>query len=128
MIPSEIRIGNRVKIKDEPAEKEFTVSLIDKFSFCCEETEEACYDMVFAVPIILTTEYLLKKGFYNTAKPHIFHKTVVLDEKTEYEFKVIVRNKKICFDFIMGSVSLSKELTYLHEMQNIFFTLTDKEL
>jgi len=78
--------------------------------------------------IPLSIKYLLGAGFSNSNKKNIWVKTVHIDEETSYEFKIYISDSKFYFNFFIGGTSLSKQLEYLHELQNLFFVLTGQEL
>lgn len=62
-------------------------------------------------PIPLTEEWLLKFGFIKRYKDC-------------YEFGKLILNDK----FVMMDIDIHLELRYVHQLQNLYFTLTGEEL
>ena len=76
----------------------------------------------FLEPILLTEEWLLKFGF----------------EDNEYTFDLIANKKKLSFTWSSRIVSTGyrkglsmkkyRHIEYVHQLQNLYFALTNKEL
>jgi hypothetical protein len=77
-------------------------------------------------PIPLTEEILLKCGFISGgAKQWLF---ITLDKKDECYLYFNPLGKGIAIDQNGIECSFEIELNYLHQLQNIFFALTNEEL
>jgi hypothetical protein len=74
-------------------------------------------------PIEITKEWLLKFGFYQDHYDDDFTKYCIVFEDIELKFYIYYNgNKKICF----GKLTIMCK--YVHQIQNLYFILTGKEL
>lgn len=77
-------------------------------------------------PIPLTEEWLLKLGFQSGgAKQWLF---ITLDEKDECYLYFNPLGKGIAIDQEGKECTFEIELNYVHQLQNLYFALTKKEL
>ena len=108
MKPQELKIGNWVN-SEYDGECELGLRMLERFIGEIEHLN----------PIPLTEEWLLKFGFEyehdHNSDTFIFYKENV---------KIIFNN--ISFDFVFDKSEI--ELKYVHQLQNLFFALTNKEL
>lgn len=123
MKPTELRIGNWINTIEGPAQ----VREITDYERLAAGTDKRVVDLQTAGPIPLTEEILLKAGFekhYNE-----YHRT---DQFTRKDFKLILRSEKYegytpC-SHLEYLYSKGERLKYLHQLQNLYFALTGKEL
>ena len=121
MLATELRIGNIVK-NNKPRYKDNilvieSIGYNDKVNIFYRE-----YPICDLEPITLTEEWLLKLGFEKPTneKPYHFKISAVEFLHSEYQ------NQLKCFNGNMPLFSMNCE--YVHQLQNIFFALTNKEL
>jgi hypothetical protein len=119
MKATELRIGNWVDQPNEGVAK--VTSILNNLQI---RTETGYVDK-YCKSIPLTEEWLLKFGFfrhhYDYANDVIYIKNVV--DNTEFEWGV--------YPFELGSgfiMNKSKNLKYVHQLQNLYFVLTGQEL
>jgi hypothetical protein len=120
MRANELRIGNLVKHIDK--DSVFTVKGIDLLGIDCEndiESMYSSYEMLYYVK--LTEEWLLKFGFEKTMSW-----TYVKDLVGNLELVYYLGEKGWSIGF--KSYSDFSNLKYVHELQNLYFALTGKEL
>jgi hypothetical protein len=120
MKANELRIGNLVKHIDK--DSVFTVKGIDLLGIDCEndiESMYSSYEMLYYVK--LTEEWLLKFGFQKTMSW-----TYVKDLVGNLELVYYLGEKGWSIGF--KSYSDFPNLKYVHELQNLYFALTGKEL
>ncbi len=108
MNEEELRIGNYVNIED-------TILRID--------LQELYYNSSIMTPIPLTEEWLLKLGFESMYSNYIvkagdYYNSIKQDcGKWIYSYD---ESDAGCYEL--------KEIKYVHELQNLYFALNDKEL
>jgi hypothetical protein len=115
MRANELRIGNLVKHIDK--DSVFTVKGIDLLGIDCEndiESMYSSYEMLYHVK--LTEEWLLKFGFIKSSDNNYYKGD-----------KFTIYNRFENFGLIGGLLSW-KEFKYVHQLQNLYFALTGKEL
>lgn len=117
---SELRIGNWVYITDISTHlfyKEETQINIHNMMYLCGESKEPIdYEIE---PIPLNEEWLLKFGF---------EKKLGNYELENFRFNI---NKPINFDgflFCEGYSVITDKIQYVHQLQNLYFALTNEEL
>ena len=128
MKATELRIGNLIeyKIEDKLDERKewWEVSKVDfqDLTWLDSNPEDAYFR-----PIKITEEWLLKFGFEDiTGVDYILH--------IDVDFKLILIPADAFYpqidkadDVGWGSISLNK-IEYIHQLQNLYFTLTGEEL
>ena len=117
--PNELRIGNLLKINDLFV----TVNRIEKDKFWATHKELWFFQGEECSPVLLTEEILLKCGFEKD-KDGVFKRGDCLfwiDKSASYDFGTI----QIALDY---SPIINSPCKYLHQLQNLLFTLTGKEL
>ena len=120
----DLRIGNCVKFNDVSCgHRDGILKTIDLLA--------VSYNSSWVDPIVLTEEWLLKAGFVNDSDYgnwHIAH----LDIYKKQGGLVGIHNetKKVYWYFAADDdyYSWVKELEHVHQLQNLFFALTGKEL
>ena len=100
MKASELRIGNIVK-----------QGIIESIGSSLIEVSDTIYESEVIEPIQLTEEWLLKFGFRKVYKTCYQYKDFILDDR-----------------FIMMDIDITIQLKYVHQLQNLYFALNDKEL
>jgi hypothetical protein len=116
MKASELRIGNWVSLIADGHEHE-----PDNFCWLLEDYDYYEDVMFNILPIPLTEEWLLRFGFYLV---------IVLDTKIYFHSAmndIEIRVDEDGFDLGTESVGLCT-VKYVHQLQNIYFMLTNKEL
>jgi hypothetical protein len=123
MKANELRIGSLVYITDTSTllfYKQVTQINIHNLMYLCGETKES---FEFEIePIPLTEDWLLKFGFthtHNTPHPN----RVFMKSWTEGYFKL-----EEIINYFWGGSDYSVELEYVHQLQNLYFALTNEEL
>jgi hypothetical protein len=113
--PTELRIGNLVTqiIERSTHNEEKTITI---------EWQELMWisrDRVdYYKPIPLTEEWLLKFGFYKNIDTELFEK-----DGHQIDLSVIK-----CLFYLPEFGDWYKELEYVHQLQNLYFALTNEEL
>ena len=124
MEAKELRIGNYLYFSED---KILKVSEIQENCFYAksennDEFKDTCYEIK---PIPLTEEWLLKFGFTRHHTDYSNGVLYILDVPNNNEFNWGV------YPFELGSgfiINKSKYLKYVHQLQNLYFALTNEEL
>jgi hypothetical protein len=116
---NELRIGNvfEINMSSQVKKKIKKVCAIRQKNVLLDD---AWYNLDRLVPVKITTEILLKCGFVKfdwITESNIFHSNYFKGKLDEKGFQI--------FDNYFTSL---KPLKYLHELQNLHFDLTEKEL
>lgn len=119
MKTNELRIGNKLIISDEIV----TVTAI--FSDTIHSTNEnrnyAGFSLELYKGIPLTEEWLLKFGFYKNDENYY-----VKENQTSIDLIKILFDE---FNFYAENRGVVlREIKYIHQLQNLYFTLTGEEL
>ena len=125
--PQELRIGNYVeyRIQDELDDRKewWELSTIDSTDL--QILESGIDDDYRAIE--LTEEILLKFGFEKIKSDEYPHKFIInKDMRDEVEIENL--NSQNCFVFSHGKKFSSIKIEYVHQLQNLYFSLTGKEL
>lgn len=110
MEAKELRIGNLVLDKDNNI---FAIAGILQNSVF-KENAYIGMPLEWIKPIPLTEDYLLDFGFNHN------------EEKNVFELNGFLIYKQDCFWFDLISDSI--EIEYIHQLQNLYFSLTNEEL
>jgi hypothetical protein len=139
MRANELRIGNLVKHIDK--DSVFTVKGIDLLGIDCEndiESMYSSYEMLYYVK--LTEEWLLKFGFYLDKNQWYNIKYFTDCNESTEEMCITINlasNRCAIFDAIEETdmvnilsypIFTAKRIDYVHQLQNLYFALTGKEL
>ena len=81
----------------------------------------------FIDPIPLTEEILLKFGFEKIKSDEYPHKYIINKYMSD-EVEIENLNSQNCFIFSHGKKFSSIKIEYVHQLQNLYFSLTGKEL
>jgi hypothetical protein len=108
--PNELRIGNYII---NPFGAIITIDEIHKSGVKFKTT---IYDLTHCKPIPLTEEIILKCGF---------QKHITSDFYPTFSLKMINVNDGIVYVIGIGFLN---HIKYLHQLQNIYFALTNQEL
>lgn len=132
MKANELRIGNLVTlclINDEYIEIDLPIATIhsdNTIRLLDGKKEIGCFSLKKIKPIKLTEEWLLKFGFKD--------RSGILKNKMSYGIEIgkmeiawYRQDNKTRFQTIENGFIL-KYVTYVHELQNLFFALTGEEL
>lgn len=127
---SELRIGNLVKIKTSNDAAFYPIYAIDGMGLKvvlggCRQCE-GWKDEKLLKPIPLAREILLKCGFEYQTQEHCFDKSCIRLRLWESRGCSVYIGSAISFGWQWSDISM--ELKHLHQLQNLFFTLTGKEL
>lgn len=114
---NELRIGNYVS--DNFASDSFfaQVKKLD-FTRCHYGNFHSCYSDLKPIPI--TEEWLLKFGFEQ--RDHLWSIDIDRYNKINYN-----SDQKLLFSGQLG-FSIQHDIKYIHQLQNLYFALTQKEL
>ena len=115
---NELRLGNWVDLicdghRDEP----------DTFQWLLEDYEYYEDNMFNILPITLTEEWLLKFGFKNKEE-----KWFDISIGREKILGINLFNKKVVIGFGVDLVGTFSHIKHVHQLQNLYFALTNKEL
>tara|TARA_R110002012_G_C11412052_1_gene587177 strand:+ start:281 stop:670 length:390 start_codon:yes stop_codon:yes gene_type:complete len=126
MESKELRIGNWVNFI--PDNGNFIVSEIDAFNSWSKTINGLCPDDIKPIP--LTEEWLLKFGFVIHNKPHGYTEYIKYKKGTrQYLHKLFTFKEYNDWDGKFGfSGTIQTELNHVHELQNLYYALTKKEL
>jgi len=116
MKATELRIGNLVNCSDV-VEQGVMLNVIDWQDLKWLSEDEKGFNLVHK-PIPLTEEKLLKFGFYKNIDTELF-------EKDGFQIDISVIK---CLFYLPEFGDWYKELEYLHQLQNLYFALTNEEL
>lgn len=120
--PQEIRIDNL--FQDKFTKDVFKVLEISKNKIVFDYETDKIWQ---AEPIPLTEEILLKFGFEKIKSDEYPHKFIInKDMRDEVEIENL--NAQNCFVFSHGKKFSSIKIEYVHQLQNLHFSLTGKEL
>lgn len=120
----ELMIGNFVNLTKDNFKtvKPYMMEGVDIYKV----DESDCYDIQ---PIPLTEDWLLKFGFNKDYKKGYIGIDVNNSDFVLTEPFIIGEWQNYCvFEFKTGLLSRFTEVKYVHQLQNIFFALTGKEL
>ncbi|CAD0220322.1 hypothetical protein [Chryseobacterium sp. JV274] len=127
MEANELRIGNLTQDKVTKVVYSITANALLYLTACKEEDKEASIE-----PIPLTEDWILKFGFQIDQYVEI---ESLVDESGGWDLQLEIeygeRGTVICVssDSLNQSLSIPlKHVKYVHQFQNLFFTLTGKEL
>jgi len=132
MKSTDLRIGNWVK---EIGSEEFRVGEIDQYgiSFILPNCEKVVTSRLMTYsrikPIPLTEEWLLKFGFEKIYSLDDSYGPYLMDKIGKYEdsefFEYVVSSED---DSHGGWNYYTKDVKYVHQLQNLFYSLTQTEL
>ena len=114
MEAKELRIGNYVEINAPIIDKNIRIDIY--------HISELKHNKNFFKPIPITEEILLKCGFYKTTENA---GNLICFKKGKYTIAKWINNK---WQFWINTISLYNLPQYLHQLQNLYFALTGKEL
>lgn len=123
MEAKELRIGNYVYALDEDFNESFLK--VDLNDICNIECDPDMFN-----PVPLTEEILLKCGFEykkGILRIDISQDTYLKGNLNNFEFHMAICEKLEFCDEVTDIVSL-KPIKHLHQLQNLYFALTGKEL
>lgn len=143
MKASELKIGNYIQLYRKSEDKEMTSHRVKSIYFdnvlncyCVELEGGFIVNIEKGIePIPLTEEILLKCGFeectdyYFDGKSMFFYDIHKSLENSEF-YIYFNENNKICLSIMEEEDIISKSLNiqYLHQLQNLYFALTNEEL
>jgi len=119
----ELRIGNWVNLG---IDRDGAIKLISEKSVVIKlptSTLRTTFDDDGIEPIELNEEWLLKFGFTDE-KLENEHYKIVISYYDGWHFSYEEKEKYGCADVYLYPASIS----YVHQLQNLYFALTDKEL
>ena len=118
MKAQDLRIGNWVK---SSSNREYRISL--SWFECCKDSSEGRDIQLDTNPIELTEEWLIKFGYK-------VKNGLLSSEFYDKNFSITVDTKGK-FDFWISECddcAVIKEIKYVHQLQNLYFSLTGEEL
>lgn len=121
MKPGELRIGNWIN-RNGTADKITGYDL-----WHSEQLNDACHLVEWNSlnPIPLTEEWLLRFGFERSSDMYEFYHIKILNEWT----RIFYNTKHQVAELIISMHGVViKHIKYVHQLQNLHFTLTGKEL
>jgi hypothetical protein len=119
MKTTDLRIGNLVLSKGVPVQIEEI--MWETVRYCFGE-----FPIDYVEPIPLTEEWLLKFGFYETTKEHYVSGLYTLNKPDGF----YINKETMCYCDIdyEGTTNDRIKIQYVHQLQNLYFALTGKEL
>lgn len=120
MKATELRIGNWVRIKDVPTTKEWQVESIGNL----QQVAGQLWSIEELEPIQLTEEWLTRFGFKLPAHSWIGDKFHL----SEYGEGSKHPNGGVWVVAMNKNNAIISEIQYVHQLQNLYFALTGKEL
>lgn len=111
----ELRVGNHVYIDD----KETALTAVDLLTMA--QNERFLLDKSVVNPIFLSESLLLKLGFkveFDIAPNRVY----------SFGDFLLRSNSANSFNFYVGQNVVGKPVAYLHQLQNLYFSITGKEL
>lgn len=111
----ELRVGNHVYIDN----KETAITAVDLLTMA--QNERFLIEKDVVTPIFLSESILLKVGFkveFDIAPNRVYALGDFL----------VRSNTANTFNFYVGQSAVGKPIAYLHQLQNLFFAITGKEL
>jgi hypothetical protein len=125
MKANELRIGSLVYITDTSTllfYKQVTQINIHNLMYLCGETKDP---FEFEIePIPLTEEWLLKFGAKKESYTYFIRMPYELDEHG-IKFQITLRKGIFIY---YGSIGQFIKIQYVHQLQNLYFALTNEEL
>jgi len=119
-----LRLGNFVLVENDYEE----VVGINKYEITCrlDETSHGINQSIKDIkPIILTEKWLLRFGF----SKEIFNALYIGKEVNGKYFTLYTEdNINYYFFYESDGVKMKRKVDYVHQLQNLYFFLTDKEL
>ena len=126
---SELRIGNLVDLGNRIA-KVIEINHLACVVVDLEETQDTIEDYERTKPIPLTEDWLLKFGFVK--QDYTMSGCDIYKLKNIIIMKSFINPERKHMGITMEGISPPtwslKDLTHVHELQNLYFTLTGKEL
>ena len=125
---NELRIGNWVDDPNDGRRKTVNIYQLGKSMF---DDTKSCY-----IPIPLTPEILEKVGFSECADSNEYRVALPLGNGTDLVIETLGCKKgpydplisESTADEIPKNYSYCKSISYLHQLQNLYFALTGEEL
>ena len=129
MEAKELRLGNLILYRDEPRE----VSSISKFTITFYNeywVDDPIIDLDFfrLKPMLLTDEYLLKIGFEKHHMDYFFKRYDIDDFRSEVEISESSDGNGFILCVSYNEYWIGEPFLYVHQLQNLWFSLTGKEL
>jgi hypothetical protein len=119
MTANELKIGNLLRDKVTKTElKVIKLTEKDIVTFVIDRSKFPLQDGWGIEPIPLTEEWLLNLGFYKNIDTELF-------EKGGYQIDISVLK---CHFYLPDYGDWYKEIEYVHQLQNLYFALTEQEL
>ena len=80
-------------------------------------------------PIPITKEWLVKFGFISDGIKHLTHSIhkLTVDVRLILMYQIVYEQPEISTLYIKG-IQLISTITYVHQLQNLYYALTGKEL
>jgi hypothetical protein len=131
MKANELRIGNLVDLGNRIA-KIIEISNLSCVVVDLEETQDTIEDYERTKPIPLTEEWLYKFGFKDIDKGDHDYNTYT-DSNHNYYLQIDVRRRDGKYTILDNSFDDLRDfslvdISYVHQLQNIYFVLTGEEL
>lgn len=128
---NELRIGNLVDLGNRIA-KIIEISNLSCVVVDLEETQDTIEDYERTKPIPLTEEWLYKFGFKDIDKGDHDYNTYT-DPNHNYYLQIDVRKKDGKYSILDNSFDDLRDfsmvdISYVHQLQNLYFALTGEEL
>ncbi|EKT4545836.1 hypothetical protein AAIP58_000087 [Flavobacterium psychrophilum] len=118
MNASELRIGNYIKTITEGTHSQ----IVWQISLVGSELGVNSYHISKIKPVLITKKKLLNFGYS-------FENDFVFTLKNDFRYSIFIKNDKYYFNY-QGACGefLNKRVKYVHQIQNLYFSLTGHEL
>lgn len=116
---NELRIGNYVLIPDHEKKVYYERTIVCIGDNCFSEDYK---------PITLTEDWLFKFGFEETTKEDYIDGLYIRRGIRDFGFSINKETMCYCDIDYEGTISDNIQIKYVHQLQNIYFALTEIEL
>jgi hypothetical protein len=129
MKASELRIGNHIQCLDDILTVEYLDKLLVKGNYHRDAVWNTSVQLKHCKPIPLTEEWLLKFGYVKFKSNEIYNEWgLIIDGVLKYKIIETVNYLKNNSKFTMPNSDKPIMIQYVHQLQNLYFALTEEEL
>ena len=128
MTSLELRIFNYLQSEEGKLLQVAAISIDQISCFIVDKTELVVDGSEFK-PIPITEEWLVKFGFISDGIKHLTHSIhkLTVDVRLILMYQIVYEQPEISTLYIKG-IQLISTITYVHQLQNLYYALTGKEL
>jgi len=129
MKANELRIGNLLNVKYTKQIKEDFITEIKGYDIV--RIEENDFNTLYYEPIIINEEWLKKFGFvriFEISNLYLNFTNDIYLALSDDKLIGLVRNNYMNSDSQVAELEFEVNIKYVHQLQNLFFALTNEEL